>query len=83
MDSVHANNPPFMPMERKTFTPSSSTMYVCSLPHVIQLAEDQPELRLLPPLLRYIVYTNNCLRMLLSKLFGKIMVIAERSCSPQ
>ena len=51
MDSVHANNTPFMPMERKTFTPSSSTMYVCSLPHVIQLAEDQPELHLLPPLL--------------------------------
>ena len=27
-----------------------SLQYVCSMPHVIQLAEDQPELRLLPPL---------------------------------
>ena len=53
--------------------------YVCSLPHVIQLAEDQPELRLLPPLLHCL---NQCLRMLFSKLFGKIMVIAEKSSSP-
>ena len=29
---------------------NSFLKYVCSLPHLILLAEDQPELRLLPPL---------------------------------
>ena len=75
VDSVHANKPPLMPMERKTFTPYS--MFVPCLTSFNWQKINQSYVYCH---LYHIVYTN-CLRKLLSKLSEKIMVIAERSGS--
>lgn len=46
--SLHVDRLPLLTMERKTF--SLFFKYVCSSAHIIQLADDQPELCLLPAL---------------------------------